>query len=303
MSNSKKKSLQNKINIWANQVRAPFLLLPIVLTAIGGAVAHKEGLFNGMTWILTTIGVTLAHVSVNLFNEHSDNQTGIDRLTNRTPFSGGSGNLQQGLTSLNQVLFLAIATLLIASAIGLYLAVLSSWMVVPIMVIGILSTVLYTSHLSRWMLGEIAAGISLGSLVVIGAYLVQTQTVNTTIVLISIPPGILTALLLLLNEFPDARADRQGGRRHLVITLGWKKSAVLYSVAMVINYAILVLGVIFNLFPPLLLISLLTVPLALVAAKKAYKSRNRPKDRIPGLAANVGAVLGTNALITIAYLV
>ena len=48
------------------------------------------------TLLLLVIGVVLAHVSVNLFNEISDYKSKIDENTVRTPFSGGSGMLQVG---------------------------------------------------------------------------------------------------------------------------------------------------------------------------------------------------------------
>ena len=41
----------------------------------------------------------------------------------------------------------------------------------------------------------------------------------------------MTFNLLLLNEFPDEKADRKGGRRHLVILLGRKGAAVVYAAA------------------------------------------------------------------------
>ncbi len=62
------------------------------------------------------------------------------------------------------------------------------------------------------------------------------------IIYISLVPGILTALLLFLNEFPDAEADRQGGRRHLVIFFGRKKSAVIYAGAVFLLFALIAAG-------------------------------------------------------------
>jgi len=100
----------NPIKAWAAQIRAPFLLLSVVLVLIGGAAAHAEASLDGLRFALCLVGVILAHVAVNLFNEHSDNETGIDHETPRTPFSGGSGTLQQGHTTPRAVLAVAASS-------------------------------------------------------------------------------------------------------------------------------------------------------------------------------------------------
>ncbi len=82
--------------IWFKETRADFLVLSVVLTAIGGAAAAYDGFFSWPRFLLTVFGVVCAHAAVNLFNEYSDWRTGIDAATVRTPFSGGSGNLPAG---------------------------------------------------------------------------------------------------------------------------------------------------------------------------------------------------------------
>jgi 1,4-dihydroxy-2-naphthoate octaprenyltransferase len=123
------------------------------------------------------------------------------------------------------------------------------------------------------------------------------------VIWLSVPPGILTALLLLLNEFPDVEADRQGGRRHLVIVLGRRRAALVYTVALAVNYFILLLGVVSGAFPTTVLLTLLTLPLAFKAAYGALRFGGTVEKLVPALGANVGVVLGTNLALAIAYLV
>ncbi len=287
--------------IWARQIRAPFLILSIALTLVGGAAAHADGVFSLLPWLLSLTGVILAHVAVNLFNEYSDFHTGIDSRTQRTPFSGGSGNLQKGLTSPRSVVVVAWICLLGAGGLGLYLAAISSWWVLAIMAVGGFTTIFYTTHLAKWALGEVMAGLTLGTLVVLGTYLVQAQTVTWSVLWLSIPPGILTSLLLLLNEFPDVEADRLGGRKHLVIRLGRKKAAMVYSLAIILQYSILISGAMLQWFPPQILITLLTLPLALLAMNRALRFSDVFEKIVPAMGANVGVVIGTNVLIAVAY--
>jgi 1,4-dihydroxy-2-naphthoate octaprenyltransferase len=164
---------------------------------------------------------------------------------------------------------------------------------------GGLAALLYTSHLSRWGLGEITAGVCLGSLVVVGTYFTLAGAVTREVVLISVPPGILTALLLLLNEFPDVQADRLGGRRHLVILLGWRGAAIVYTLALALSYAVLISGAIRHWFPPTVMLACLTLPLSAKAAITALRYGDRLEKMVPALGANVAVVLGTDLLVAV----
>jgi 1,4-dihydroxy-2-naphthoate octaprenyltransferase len=287
--------------VWAAQVRAPFLLLAVMLVLIGGAAAHQDGVFDALRFALAMIGTILAHASVNLWNELSDFRTGIDEHTTRTPFSGGSGNLQAGLTSPGAVRAAAVGTLLIALGCGLYLTWVSGPWLLAFVVAGGLAAVFYTSHMARFALGELAAGTCLGTFVVLGTYYSMASQLTWSVVWLSIPPGILTALLLLLNEFPDAEADRAGGRRHLVIVLGRRGAAVLYTVALAAAYVIVGLGALLGWFPLWVLLSFLTLPLAVRAAVGALRDGTSGDFArlVPAQAANVGVVLLTDLLLAV----
>jgi 1,4-dihydroxy-2-naphthoate octaprenyltransferase len=291
------------LSTWALQIRGPFLLLSVVLVLIGGGAAHHADAFDGLSFALSMVGVILAHAAVNLLNEHSDHRTRIDHHTRRTPFSGGSGLLQSGRTSSRAVLLAAYAALALALAIGVLLSWRSSWRLMLLVVSGGLATLFYTSHLSRWMLGELTAGLCLGTFVVLGSFYAQAGRLTPEVIWLSIPPGVLTALLLLLNELPDVEADRRGGRRHLVIVLGRRRAAVLYTAALAAVYALLVAGVLLRLLPSTVLLALLTLPLGIKASRCALRHGADVERLIPGLGANVGLVLGTDLLLAIACFV
>lgn len=291
------------IKIWAAQVRAPFLLLPVMLVLISGGVAARYNSFNGLHFALAMIGVVLAHMAVNLFNEYSDHHTKIDHHTKNTPFSGGSGNLQSGATTPKAVWRAALLTSSLATGIGLYLTWATDIVLLVFILSGGLITFFYTTHLSKWAIGEIAAGLGLGSFVVCGAYFAITGTLIPEVILLSIPPGILTALLLLLNEFPDKEADEQGGRRHLVILLGRNKAAILYTLSIMACYIFIIIGAFYKWFPPMVLLALLTLPLAFKSSTTAMRHHNDFEKMLPALGANVGLVLGTDLLLAVAYFI
>ena len=304
----------NKLVIWLNQMRANFLLLAALLVVIGTALAYKylpEGLT--ISWVnisLVIIGAVLAHASVNLFNEYSDHLTGIDRNTKRTPFSGGSGMINSGFTNPASVLAAAVATLLIAGAIGIYFVITAHWSLFLIILIGVFSIVAYTPLLTKLMLGELFSGLTLGTLVVLGTFIALTAQPGQSlasllpfeVVMISIPPGILTSLLLLLNQFPDAEADRKGGRKHLVIKLGAQKAAYVYTAGVVATFLIILILPLAGVSSYWLFLGLLPLPFVIKATISALRFNDNMDKLIPALGANIVTVLLTDALLAVSIL-
>ncbi len=307
---------QSAFTIWMAQIRANFLVLAVLLVGIGLAVTWKfvspvNGDFNFFHAALVMTGVVLAHISVNLFNEYSDYKTGIDFNTTRSPFNGGSSMLVNGKTSPRSVLMAAILCLGAASGIGLYFSVVSHWSILVLALFGGLTIVLYTPLLSRLMLGELLSGLTLGTFVVIGTYIAMTaspgmpvsQIITSELILISVPPGILTSLLLLINEFPDMEADRQGGRKHLVIRFGKKKAAYIYAFGVLLTFGIIVALPLLDIVSMWIYLALIPLPLGVNASFLAIRHHNDSNKIVTAMGNNVMTVLGTDLLIAVAIFI
>ena len=300
---------QVKLIVWLKQTRANFLILAVFLNAIGIGLAYKyisAGIILHISdFVVIILGTVAAHISVNLFNEYSDYRTGIDFHTNRTPFNGGSGMLVQGHTRPSAVLGAAIGTMLFAMTIGLYYSFTSHWFLFIIIGVGAASILGYTEVLAKYLLGELFAGLSLGSLVVIGTYVALTgspslsvsQLIPREVWLLSIPPGILTALLLLLNEFPDIEADKQGGRNHLLVRFGKKKGAYIYSAGAIITYLIILVLPLVGISSYWIYIALIPLPLVVMNIRTTLLYNNDISKFVPALGGNVIAVLVTDLLL------
>lgn len=289
------------LKTWFIEIRGPFLLLSVVLVPIGTAIAWHDGSFNLGYFLLAWVGAILAHVSVNVFNEYFDYVSGLDFETQKTPFSGGSGILTAGLIEPRRAYLLGAACLFIDAVIGAYFVIVQGWGLIPVILLGGLFAYFYTPYISRWQIGELSAGLGLGSLVVLGAYFVQTGQYTWEVLIASLAPGFLTANLLLLNEFPDVEADMQVGRRNLVMALGRRRAGWLYTFLLVCTYLSIVLGVVFGLMPWPALIVLLTIPLARKAIQGALQHYDDIPQFVPALGANVMTILGTDALLAVGY--
>lgn len=291
-----------KLMIWFAETRPAFLLLSIVLVFLGTSVAIYEGFFNPIHALLALIGLILLHISVNVLNDYFDYKSGIDLDTKRTPFSGGSGILPAQLLQPSSVYKFGIACLILGVIIGIYFIIVQGILLTPIVVIGAFSVYFYTTKLTKWMVGEIFAGLGLGALPVLGSYFIQTATYSLTALIASIPPFILTHNLLFLNEFPDVEPDKKRGRRNIVIALGREKASKLYSALMIFMYCWIILFSIIGLMPLYVLISLLTIPFAIKAIRITLKHHS-DEGIIPALAANVITVLVTQALMGVGFLI
>jgi len=289
------------LKAWFLEIRGPFLALSLVLAPLGTAIAWHDGNFNWGYFLLAWVGAILAHVGVNVFNEYFDYLSGLDFQTQKTPFSGGSGMLTAGLIEPRKAYLLGAACLFIDAVIGAYFVIVQGWGLLPVIVLGGLFAYFYTPYISRWQIGELAAGLGLGSLVVLGAYFVQAGQYTWEVMVASLAPGFLTANLLLLNEFPDLEADRQVGRRNLVMALGRRRAAWLYTILLVCTYLSIVLGVVFGLMPWPALVAVLTIPLAMKAIQGALRHYDDIPQLVPALAANVMTILATDALLAVGY--
>ena len=290
------------LKIWFLETRPQFLILPVVLSFLGTSIAWW---YNGYLHIgyavLAFFGLLLAHISVNVLNDYFDFKSGVDLATKRTPFSGGSGMLPNGLLKPGQVLRFGIISFLLAAAIGIYFIFVTDWLLLPLLVVGGLCILLYTPLILKTNWPEWSPGLGLGALPVLGAYFVQANEYIWPVVIASIPSGILVHNLLFLNEFPDVEADITAHRKTLPITIGQDKASIIYSILISVMYLWIIGWVIAGEMPAYTLIALLTVPFAIKAVRGARKYQDM-NQLMPAMASNVLVVLLTQLLLGIGYI-
>ena len=283
------------------EARPQYLLLPVVLVFLCTAMAWNDGPFNLFYAILALVGLLLCHSSVNILNDYFDFKSGVDLKTRQTPFSGGSGLLPAGRLKPRQVLWYGTICLILAVPVGIYFTIVQGWQLLPLLFLGVLCILLYTTFILKHRFPEWSPGVGLGTLPVLGAYFVQTGNYSWEAVIAAVPSGLLVANLLLLNEFPDVEADKTAARRTLPITLGAKKAALVYSSLTILVYAWIIGAVITAVMPVYCLLALLTLPLAFKAMRGSFSGGDL-KKLVPAMAINVIVVLGTQLLLGIGYI-
>ena len=264
--------------VWLRVIRIKFLLASIIAVCLGLAINGWQNKTIDVGFaVLTFVGVTALHASVDLLNDYWDYKRQIDTDTKRTKFSGGTGVLPEGLLKPSQVYKAGIAMLIIGSAVGAFFIFERGITIAIILGFAIVSIYFYSTRIVDSGLGEIFVAIK-GSMIVLGTYFVQSSHITLEPILAGIISGVLSSTVLFVNSFPDFDADKKHGRKTLVIALGKEKAVSAVWVFPVIIYGIIIISVILGVFPIISLITLATIPLAIkfgIALKQHYHDVER----------------------------
>ncbi|MDD5073424.1 MAG: 1,4-dihydroxy-2-naphthoate octaprenyltransferase [Candidatus Omnitrophica bacterium] len=298
----------NKTLIWAASPRPQFFTAAIIPVVLGAAVAvHQTGAFDwGLLW-LTMAGALFVHAGLNLTNDYYDYISGDDVVNKTpTPFSGGSRLLPDGALKPREVLTAGLFCLAVTVAIGVYLVyALRGYLLLPIGIAGLFLVFFYTAppfRIGYTGFAELATGIGFGPLMVLGSYYVQARRLSWEAFWASVPVGILIALVLYINEFPDYEADRISGKRNTVVSIGKAAAAKYYRLFLLSVYLVVLLGIASGIFPFAAILTFVTLPAAIKAIRVTSAHFDKIKELLPANALTIAIHLSFGILFTFAYL-
>ena len=288
--------------------RLPFVSATAVPVLLGIAVAASDGAFTWWTALLTLIGGSLAHLAINVTNDIFDTMSGADDAnTTPTMYSGGSRVAVYDLVTVRGLVWVALALFGAAAAIGLALvAITGSMTLLWIGVAGILVGVTYTAPPLKLVyrgLGEIAVTIGFGPIMLLGAYVVQTQRLAWEPLVLSFVPGILIALILFVNEIPDRRSDAEAGKRTLPVRFAPDVVRTGYLVAAIAAFGVIAGGAAVGLLPWPTLVALAALPIALRVHAGLKVHYDSPYTLMAVMGTNVSLNLVVGGLLLAAYAV
>jgi 1,4-dihydroxy-2-naphthoate octaprenyltransferase len=282
-------------------IRPSFLVLTPVCVFLGLSTSLTiESPINLSLFFIILMGAVSAHISVNTLNEYHDFKSGLDLKTIKTPFSGGSGALPDNPEMASSILMIGLASLYVAIIIGIYLLLGHSMQILPIGLVGVALIITYTQWLNRVpFLCLIAPGLGFGILMVVGTHVVLNGEYSQLTWLISLVPFFLINNLLLLNQYPDIKADASVGRNTFPIAFGIKISNLVYAIFMLAAYSLILLYIVKGYIPMLSIIALLPLVFSLYALIGAVKYTSKIGDYPQYMGANVAASILTPLLLGI----
>lgn len=299
--NNKEMEIRNPLYAWSRVVRLRFVLSSIIAVLLGVSIVYYETAQVNISFtILILVGVAFLHFSIDLLNDYWDYVKGIDKITKRTKFSGGTGVLPSGLLKAKHVYVVGLLFLVVGSLIGIYFILLRGPIVGVILGIAVFSVYTYSSRLVYWGLGETFVAIK-GALIVFGTYYVLTNSIEFIPFYNGIILGVLSGCVLFVTSFPDFDADKSKGRKTLAISLGKEQARKLYPILLVSPYLLIILGFALNLVVIYSLFSFISVPYLLKAIKGMKKAS--PEGLLDAMHSTLVLARITGTILVISYLV
>ena len=278
------------LHAWILAIRPRTLFAAAAPVAVGTAVAIRDGGFALLPALAALLGALLLQVGSNLANDVFDFQRGADAPDRVGPLRV----TQSGLLTPAQVLRGMWVVFGLSLIPGLYLAARGGWPVVAIGIAAIAAAVLYTGGPLPYGykgMGEIFVFVFFGLVAVSGTYYVQTNTLTLLAIAASIPVGLLTSAILVVNNLRDIGPDRAVGKTTLAVLLGARGTRIEY---------LLLLGLAFA-APPALFAAGLAPPWVMIAWFSAPLAERQARIVITQSGAALNTALAGTALLTLAF--
>jgi 1,4-dihydroxy-2-naphthoate octaprenyltransferase len=259
--------------------RSVILVISAQAALIAGLLAITDRRFETVPFLLVLLGYLVLHAVSNLSNDYFGYRRGHDtadsprRRYTLHPIASGAVTprlLATGLAVLG----------LLALAIAGYFIVLRGWPAVLLAGIGAVLLYAYDAApraLKELGLGEVAAFVVWGPLMIGGGYYVITGTLSGDAFLASIPYGLGTASILIGKHIDQRSFDSSQQQRTLPVLLGEGGARLLNRLVVAGMYLLTLVGILAGALSPLTVLVLLAAPRAL----RAWRVMARPAPAEP----------------------
>ena len=282
------------MNVYLKALRAPFLSGSLIPVIIGSALAFSEKIFSISFFLITALGVAALHLGANLLNDYCDAR-GSDSINVRlTPFSGGSRVIQNREIAPWTILLMSSFFFALGLAVGIWLVYLGRPFVIAIGLFGFFAGWAYSAPplqlMSRgW--GEILIFFAFGPFITLGTYYVMSGSLSWQAFALGFPQGFFITGVIWINQFPDYQADRDAGKKNLVVRWGPDICRYLYCVIMLLPFVMVILLISIVGFSYLTVLSFAALPLAAKAMKILWKEYLSHKEVIPAQALTIQTLI------------
>lgn len=254
--------------------------LPASLAGVvmGSALAWWEGRFHFPAALAALFGAVLLQIGSNLANDVYDFERGAEPQERLGPLRV----TQAGLLTPQQMKLGMGFTFALAALAGLYLVLRAGWPIALLGVSAILAAIGYTGGpfpLGYYGLGDFFVFLYFGLASVVGTYYVQALHLSALAWWMSLPVGMLTTAILVVNNLRDREHDRAAGKYTLAVYLGERGTQWEYTLLVSAAFLLLPALVIAGLLPWTALFPWLLLPLGLRGIWQVWHERGRALNR------------------------
>lgn len=259
--------------------RSVILVISAQSAVMAGLLAATHRRFEVVPFVLVFVGYLVLHAVSNLSNDYFGYRRGHDtpdsprRRYTLHPIASGAVTPRLLATGL-VVLGLA------AVGIGAYFVALRGWPAFWLAIVGGVLLYAYDAApraLKELGLGEVAAFVVWGPLMIGGGYFVITGQWSGEAFLASVPPGLGVASILIGKHIDQRAFDTSQHQRTLPVLLGERGARLLNQTAVAGMYVVTVVAVLTGALTPFTLVVLLAAPRAL----RALSVMSRPAPAQP----------------------
>jgi 1,4-dihydroxy-2-naphthoate octaprenyltransferase len=269
--------------VWWQLTRPHTLTAAFAPVLLGTALAiETRGIHWGLFFAML-IASLLIQAATNMFNEYYDFVRGLD---NENSVGIGGAIVRHGIKP-KTILNLAFGLYGISVLLGIYICMSTSWWVAVVGLVSLAAGYLYTGGplpIAYTPFGEIVAGFFMGVLIILISFYIQTGTVTSMSILVSVPSFLLVGAILLANNIRDLDGDKEFGRKTLAILLGRTGAIRLLAGMFIVSFAWVVGLIIAGIVSPWLALVALSIPKALKAVK-GFIGKTNPVQMMPAMAA------------------
>jgi 1,4-dihydroxy-2-naphthoate octaprenyltransferase len=283
--------LGSKVGIWVQAARPktlPAAAAPVLVGAGAAVAAHR---FSVGPALAALLGALLFQIGANLANDVFDHRRGADTAERLGP----TRVTQAGLLSPRSVLGGMWLVFALSVPVGLYLVHVGGWPILAIGVTAIVSAIAYTGGpfpLGYNGLGDLFVFLYFGLAAVCGTCFVAAGRVTPAAWLAAMPIGFLAVAILVVNNLRDIGTDRAAGKRTLAVRLGRRGTLAEYGGLLALAYAAPVVMLAVHVAAPWVLLTWLSLPLALILWRNVRSLEGRALNQILANTARLELVYG-----------
>jgi 1,4-dihydroxy-2-naphthoate octaprenyltransferase len=250
----------NLIRTWLVALRPVSFTASVIPVLVGTAIAAQDE-FHPLLFALAMLGSVAIHAGTNLVNDYFDHVKGTDNAESL----GQSGVIQRQMLSARAVLAGGMVAFGFGAVVGLVITAMTGWPVLALGLASVAAGYFYTASpfsLAYRGLGEAVVFTFMGPVTVVGAYYVQTQSWAWEPFVASLAIGLLVAAILQANNVRDIENDRKNSKWTLAALAGRPVADYEYAALTLGGYAIVVAMTMLGAAPWPVLVTLLSLPLA-----------------------------------------
>jgi 1,4-dihydroxy-2-naphthoate octaprenyltransferase len=259
--------------VWWMGARPRTLVAAVVPVLVGASWAGRTAVSIPRSLLALLVAIAL-QIGVNYANDYFDGVGGVDTAARVGP----RRLVASGLAPPRAVATAAIVMVAIAAVAGVVLALLTTPWLIAAGVLSVLALALYSGGPKPYAasgLGELSVFVFFGIVATCGTAFVQQDRLDWGVLWLAVPVGLLACALLMVNNLRDIPTDNAVGKRTLAVRIGAQRSRALLVATIVIALLLPSIGAAVRSLPWLVVITLLTTPLAIMPLRVIRSAEGR----------------------------